>query len=178
MVAPARMATVQARFLPYERGAHEGRGSPPGNYSRESADDTGVDADGETIIICTMRRRYQRVWAILLALVLSLFPLEGALATPVAYSDASPVSGHGTPHTQDSASSGHTAQMAHDCEYCSGDECGMNSGCSSVHCAACALAILSPLMLAQISGADVRSDAREQEAARDVSSPFFRPPRG
>lgn len=122
-----------------------------------------------------MSRRYQRVWAILLALVLSLFPLEGALAAAVSYADALPMSGHGTPHTRDSATSGH---VAHDCEYCSVDDCGVNSGCGSVHCAACVLAIPSPIMLPQITRADARSYAREREAARDVSSPFFRPPRG
>jgi len=122
--------------------------------------------------------RYLRFWAILLALVLTLFPLEGALATPAAYADAS-MPEHGTAHNQGRAAVDCATETAHDREHCPGHDCGMNSGCGSVHCAACVLAMASPVMLPQkITGADALPRASRQETTRDVLSALFRPPRG
>jgi hypothetical protein len=157
----------------------EAGGRPRRGSSRRSADYAEVDPDGETVIIFLMSRRYRRIWAILLALLLTLFPLEGALATPASDADALPMAGPGTPHAANIVAVGHATKTADACQHCTGDGCVMHLGCRCVHCAACVLAIASPFMLRQkITGADARPWAHGQGTAREVSSPLLRPPRG
>ena len=123
-----------------------------------------------------MRRLSEKLLALLLALLLGLSTMQGAVAGFAPVSDqvdsqyqmadlhASPM--HMT-----------TGNAAHDCEHCNSGNCATDHACSSSQCVSCVLAIMPTFShsanLLVMSTPDVADDG----FVNPLSSSLFRPPK-
>ena len=130
----------------------------------------------KTITIQCMRRLSKKVLASVLALLVSLFPLQGVLASLVDSPDRL-----GTTHHEMSSHQGHDdaaggEPMAADGDCCPATGCLDGSLCASAHCVSCTSAIVALSQLPDITLADSGFSAKHRKAARYSPSSLFRPP--
>ena len=149
-----------------------------GVQARNDITPAWVDLVSGTISIQVMGRCSQKLVATLLALLVALLPLQGAVASVVASSGVGQgATSHQEPwHAQSGPGMLDVTQMTHTCECCVSNNCGLNSICSSVQCASCVPAILSLSNFPGISGGLIPS-TKSQRPARSSPSSLFRPPR-
>jgi hypothetical protein len=125
-----------------------------------------------------MSRLSRQLLALLLALLMGLAPLQGAVAGMSALSSGDQgMAGmsqmdHGA--MMDMASG---ASVDHDCDQCNSDDCCSGSNCLSGHCATCAMALLPVLTSLVSPTATLRLSQVGDNLRSTLPASLFRPPR-
>ena len=123
-----------------------------------------------------MRRSIKKQLAVLLALLVGLTPLQGAMAGLVDLpGQPEGVIRMAADHDGRFIAAEHAAVQ--DCERCNRDTGCNGQGCSSGHCAACALALLPTLPLPTYRSAAAVPMQTDAGFEAQLSSYLFRPPR-
>ena len=124
-----------------------------------------------------MKQSSNKLLAILLALLVGLVPLQGAMAGVVDSFDQGE-GGHQMADRQDDSLAMVNYVLAQDCEHCKVDAgCSNGDGCSSGGCVSCVLELLPVVSsLTHQSAVSVRFRTADG-FVRHSSSSLFRPPR-
>ena len=123
-----------------------------------------------------MARVLRRVLSCVLALLVALSPIQGA----VAYAGAGSSHGEKThrlaPHVQSAPAMHDATEMAEACDRCVDSACERQYFCGSAQCGSCGLAILVPFSPPVITADSIQSVETPQPVRR-LPAGLFRPPR-
>jgi len=123
-----------------------------------------------------MRRLSKKVLASILALLLSLSPLQGVLASLVDSPDQLGTNHHEVLSHQGHGDAAGEEPMAGDGDCCPPTGCADGFLCASAQCGSCVSAVAPLFQLPDFTVADSGYSAKNRKAARYSPSSLFRPP--
>lgn len=119
----------------------------------------------------------EKLFAIVLALVLGLSPLQGAIAAAVSSAGVDTHSEFSSLQTLDDAAVTGAIDMGHDCDRCAPDGCCNGGSCASMQCSTCVAVPLASFPAAATHSTAAPESSYNHGVLTDTVASLYRPPR-